>query len=426
MSETYVATKQLPFCKGCGHHSIARTTEKALESAGLAPLDVILVTDIGCHGIVDKFFLTHTVHGLHGRSPALAAGISVAIDNPKKKVIVFVGDGGATIGLTHLIGAAQRNFNMAVVVHYNMLYGMTGGQPSGLTPPGFNTTSDIQGQPTAGHDLCGMLRSVGATYVSRVVGQKDFSGTLARAFGVIGFSLVEVMELCPNYGVKFNPGLKITDIMERSGLPVMEQMAPDREVFQLESRDGLPSLLDGIPRVTPVHKSSLRSPVKIMLGGSAGGRVQSAASTFVKAAMSAGLHVTKKGRYPVTVGTGFSVAQIIVSPNPILYHGISVPDVAVIVTREGMNYCRGILGRMTGGTLYIDSELEVPATGADIVRYDFNKTAGAKSAALFALLLVLSQNEFFPLDAMRDTIGSNNDLKNKNAELITRLIDSLA
>lgn len=426
MSETYVATKKLPFCKGCGHHSIARTAEKALTAVGLNPLDVVLVTDIGCHGIVDKFFLTHTVHGLHGRSPALAAGISAALNNPKKKVIVFVGDGGATIGLQHLISAAQRNFNMTVVIHNNMLYGMTGGQPSGLTPPGFNTSSEIQGQPTAGHDICAIMQSVGAAYVSRVMGQRDFSDTLVRAFATPGFSLVEVMELCPNYGVKYNPGLKIAELMDRSDLPPLAHVGPQRPPFDLDARDGLPSLLDGIPRMKTVYESSLQAPLKIMLGGSAGGRVQSAAGTFVKAAITAGLHVTKKGRYPVTVGTGFSVAQVILSPREILYHAITVPDVAVIVSSDGLNYCRGILGRMTGGTLYIDSDLEVPETGAEVARCDFGKNAGAKSAALYAMLFMLSSLKIFPLDAMGDAIGVTRDPKSPNAELFTRFVTSLS
>ena len=79
----------LPFCKGCGHSHVAKTTEKALQQLGLDPLDVVLVTDIGCHGIVDKSFLTHTVHGLHGRAVALAGGISGGLDNPQKKVLVL-------------------------------------------------------------------------------------------------------------------------------------------------------------------------------------------------------------------------------------------------------------------------------------------------------------------------------------------------
>ncbi len=99
MYNQFLTGNDLPFCKGCGHTGISELTAKALDSMGLSPLDVILVTDIGCHGIIDKFFLTHTVHGLHGRSVALASGISAAMHDSDKKIIVFIGDGGTTIGM---------------------------------------------------------------------------------------------------------------------------------------------------------------------------------------------------------------------------------------------------------------------------------------------------------------------------------------
>ena len=134
----FLTSPRFPYCQGCGHHLVARNTVRALESLSLRPLDVVLVTDIGCHGIVDRAFATHTVHGLHGRAAALGAGIAMALP-AGKKVIVYIGDGGATIGLQHLLEAARLNVDMTVVVHNNMLYGMTGGQPSGLTPPGFRT-----------------------------------------------------------------------------------------------------------------------------------------------------------------------------------------------------------------------------------------------------------------------------------------------
>jgi pyruvate/2-oxoacid:ferredoxin oxidoreductase beta subunit len=51
MSE-FLTTPDFPYCKGCGHHHVARYTVEALEALGLSPLDVVLVTDIGCHGIV--------------------------------------------------------------------------------------------------------------------------------------------------------------------------------------------------------------------------------------------------------------------------------------------------------------------------------------------------------------------------------------
>ncbi len=208
MNTKFLKTTELPYCKGCGHHLIARNTAIGLEKNGLTPLDVILVTDIGCHGIIDRCFDIHTVHALHGRSVALGAGIALGLSDPKKKVIVFIGDGGATIGLQHLLESARLNINMTVVIHNNMLYGMTGGQASGLTPCGFKTTITPEGNPTTGYDICALAHSAGAPYVRRIIGRGNFSDELAEAFKVNGFCLVDVVELCPSYGVKLNPGIK--------------------------------------------------------------------------------------------------------------------------------------------------------------------------------------------------------------------------
>ncbi|HRW97814.1 MAG TPA: thiamine pyrophosphate-dependent enzyme, partial [Bacteroidales bacterium] len=98
MNVNILKTDSLPFCKGCGHELISKNTAKALEKMGYNPLDVIMVTDIGCHGIIDRSLNTHTIHGLHGRSVALGAGIAFGNSDPSKKIIVFIGDGGATIG----------------------------------------------------------------------------------------------------------------------------------------------------------------------------------------------------------------------------------------------------------------------------------------------------------------------------------------
>ncbi len=130
MTGSMIKSQNLPYCKGCGHDLIARSSTEALERLGYNPLDVIAVTDIGCHGIIDKCLNTHTVHGLHGRSVALGAGISFGTGNQDQKIVVFVGDGGTTIGLQHIMEAARLNLNVTVVVHNNMLYGMTGGQSS--------------------------------------------------------------------------------------------------------------------------------------------------------------------------------------------------------------------------------------------------------------------------------------------------------
>ncbi len=113
--------------------------------------------------------------------------------------------------------AARLNLNMSVVVHNNMLYGMTGGQSSGLTPEGFRTTTSADGSPFSGYDICALAHTAGAAYVTRVSGIGDISEKLVKTFSTEGFSLMEVVEICPSYGIKFNPGMKLKEIIETSG-----------------------------------------------------------------------------------------------------------------------------------------------------------------------------------------------------------------
>jgi pyruvate/2-oxoacid:ferredoxin oxidoreductase beta subunit len=87
----------------------------ALVRLQLDPHKVVVVTDIGCSGLADKYFTTNALHGLHGRSVTYATGIKLA--DPELKVIVLMGDGGCGIGGHHLINAARRN--MVIVVVFN-------------------------------------------------------------------------------------------------------------------------------------------------------------------------------------------------------------------------------------------------------------------------------------------------------------------
>ncbi len=376
-------TTSLPYCKGCGHDLIAKNSAKALENAGLVPLDVIIVTDIGCHGIIDSCLNTHTVHGLHGRSVALGAGIALGTDNPDKKIVVFIGDGGSTIGLQHILEAARLNLNMTVVVHNNMLYGMTGGQTSGLTPCGFNTTTSASGNPWSGYDLCALAHTSGAAYVSRIAGVGDISASLEEAFQTRGFSLTEVIEICPGYGVKLNPKRKLQEIIESSGkLP--GKWINHREPFGVVHSEKVQSLFDDLKVVEPDFNSELQEPFSLLISGSAGEGVQLAASLLSVAVVRSGLHVTQKGNYPVTVGVGFSAAELVVSPRTIYNHGIDVPDFVIVTSADGLTHCRIKIEKMNKGKLFIDSSLDVPETGAEVHRHDF-RSIGAREACLYGI-----------------------------------------
>ncbi|MDZ7742078.1 MAG: thiamine pyrophosphate-dependent enzyme [Bacteroidota bacterium] len=414
MDNQFIISETLPFCKGCGHTTVSKNTEKALQKLQLDPRDVVLVTDIGCHGIIDKAFATHTVHGLHGRSVALGSGISAGLNNPDKKVIVFLGDGGATIGMQHLIDASHNGFNMTVVIHNNMLYGMTGGQPSEFTPEGFKTPTLPEGAQHPGYDICALATEAGASYVKRITAIGDISDELAEAFSRKGFSLLEIMEICPSYGVKSNPGLKLKQLMEDAGIESKIYADNDPRAYQTENKPETPSLLQDRLNIEKKYDSLLEKPVRIFLSGSAGEGVQSAAELFIKAGMKSGLQVTKKGSYPVTVGVGFSASHLILSPDEILYSGAPQPDVMIVTSEDGLKFAsKQITSMDEDKLLFIDDSMETPKTKAKVISMPFREEAGARNAMIFALFLYLQKEEFMPMEALKEVFGESKISGNK-------------
>lgn len=389
MDNTFlIDSRDLPFCKGCGHSSVAQMTEKALASLEFNPLDVIMVTDIGCHGIIDKSLRTHTVHGLHGRSVAIAGGIAHGLGkNSGKKVIVFLGDGGATIGLQHILIAAHHNFPMTVVVHNNMLYGMTGGQPSEYTPDGFNTPTSPNRSSAGALDIVQLAEAAGAGYVSRVAGIGDFSSELAEAFAYEGFSLVEVMEICPSYGVKSNPGMKLRQMMDDTGYVSTKRVKPHVHSDHAPYDGFQNSLISDMLLVTKSFEASKQvTTIRVLLAGSAGEGTQSAAEFLARVAMRNGLQASKKGHYPVTVGVGFSAAEVIISSEPIYYTGGTRPDYMLITSADGLEYARPHLAQAeASSTVLIDESLPLPETRAKIVQLPLRNAGGVRNAALMSV-----------------------------------------
>lgn len=421
----FLTASQLPFCKGCGHHLVARNTVRALEALNLSPLDVVLVTDIGCHGIAEREFTTHTVHGLHGRSVALAAGIALGLpEGDRKKVIVYLGDGGAIIGLQHLLVAARYNVDITVILHNNMLYGMTGGQPSGLTPQGFRTVITPGGSTLPPHHLCQLVQYAGAPYARRVFGQGNFSDAIREALEVEGFSLVEVLELCPSHGAKMNPGMRLKDLAREAGYEPGFWKNEPRPPLRLVQRGNLPSLLDDLEPVRVRFASPLPAGarVTVVLSGSAGEGVQMAAEFLAQAAMASGLYATKKGSYPVTVGTGFSEAEVVLSRDPIDYHGVSEPDMVIVTSEDGLQRGLSLVREMTRGIVWLDASLPAPDTGAEVRVRQFRKPYGGRNAALSSVLTFARETGLVPAKSLTETIRNSSIGPKLPADLLAEAI----
>jgi 2-oxoglutarate ferredoxin oxidoreductase subunit beta len=411
---------RFPFCKGCSHTSVLRKLNDALVKLQIPPDNIALVTDIGCIGLADaQFKEVHTVHTTHGRSTAFATGIALAdsvLAKGKLKTIVLIGDGGAMIGLQHLVHAAMLNVDVTVLICNNFVYGMTGGQGSGLTPECFITATTPRGNIVPPTDICGILRSSNAPFVARAVATDAHLDELLRqAIAFEGFAAVEILELCTEYAVAKNEldGRQLYTIAERNHWELGVLTPPNKRLSFSERNEAAntkgPSHRSDQKNAAP-KRFRLAKPRSILVGGSAGERVQSAATAVCQAAIDSGLHVTQKNDNPVTQGSGFSLTEIWLSPTPVGFTGILYPDFVVVTSDDGLKELKsqGVFERLGPGTIVLADETLTPQIQCSQAIYvPLRKIFGPSLAAMSALALLvihyrlLSEQQLLSLLARR-------------------------
>ncbi len=412
MTKNKILSKaKMPFCQGCGHGIIVRNIAKAMEQLGYTKHDTIIVSDIGCSGLVDPLFDTHSIHGLHGRAPALGVGVSLGLDNRDKKVIIIQGDGGVTIGLQHVLEAARRNIDVTLVVMNNLLYGMTGGQISGLSTQKFKEQKNFE-VDVPPFDIVKLAHASGAAYSARATSIKTYAEVLKEAIEVNGFSIVEFSSLCTSYAFK--------------KLDELQEVFEEAEVYKNERipvkahRNEKSSLLDRLQRIESDFDSKVKNKIGVVLAGSAGGGVQSAAKLLATTGMFSGLHSTMKGEYPVTVGTGFSIAEVILSKTPVNYTGLEEPDVVIVVSEDGWDKVKGNITEKS--IVIMDNSLKNEETeniNDKTVFGDFNRKAGKRGAALAALGYWLQDSGTMDVGALKKSVSSH-----KYSTVLLKAIDA--
>ncbi len=414
MTTCYLAPDApLPYCKGCGHGVVLRAFGEALEKLQLAPADLAVVTDIGCVGLADALFAApHTVHTTHGRSTAFATGLGLAdsvLGAAKLKPIVMIGDGGAMIGINHLVNAALLNADVTVLMHNNFLFGMTGGQNSAFSPMEFVTATTPGGNAVPPLDLAQVLLASRASFVARkITGDRDLSEVIARAIAHPGFAMVEILELCTAFATKSNSltGAQLKQVAQNAGYALGVMREERRPTFGEGYKER--SRQTGKAGTKEKHRAGqfaagISAAQRLVLAGRAGEGVQTAATLLGQAAMRCGLRVTQKNDYPVTQGTGFSVSEVILSPDEILFTGIEEPDAVLVVAGDGAKELErtGVLGRVTQETLVLaDTDVPLPQLPCAIQRFPFRSTTGAKSAALASVAQWLGMTGALPMGAL--------------------------
>ena len=326
------------------------------------------------------------------------------VDQPAPKPIVLIGDGGAGIGLQHLVHAAQLDVDVTVLVHNNLVYGMTGGQHSVLTPPGMKTTTTPEGCLVRPIDLPAVLAGAGAGYLARTLAPgEDLTEHIGKAIEHPGFACVEILELCPAFATKRGgmTGKGLKELPELLGL--------DLGVIKCDTqRVGWQALTStGTTEREPEGLSPelawrrLERTARLVVAGRAGERVQSAALFAARAAAAAGLQVAVRTDNPVTQGKGFSLAQLTLAPTPITFTGLVEPDLVVITAEEGYGElaARGLLDPPGQARRYVvDEDLRSPE-GLVVERRGLRKRFGPSRAALGALVEAIDQAGWWQRDA---------------------------
>ena len=134
----------IAWCPGCGDYAIRTALMGALEELNLDPVKTVLVSGIGQAAKMPHYINANFFNGLHGRGLPPATAIKAC--NPELTVIAEGGDGDMYgEGGNHLLHAIRRNPDLTLLVHDNMVYGLTKGQASPTTQEGMVTPVQVSG-----------------------------------------------------------------------------------------------------------------------------------------------------------------------------------------------------------------------------------------------------------------------------------------
>lgn len=199
------------YCAGCGHGIVHRLVCEAVDELKIRE-KTVAVAPVGCAVIAYDYWDFDCTEAAHGRALAVATGIKRC--RPDLIVFTYQGDGDlAAIGTAETIHAANRGENLTCIFVNNAVYGMTGGQMAPTTLVGQKTATTpggrdekYEGPPLKISEMLAILPGVKS--VERVSvhspqevlkAKRAIKQALQNQIDGAGFSLVEVLSMCPTY-----------------------------------------------------------------------------------------------------------------------------------------------------------------------------------------------------------------------------------
>lgn len=197
--------KNPTWCPGCGDFGILMSVRQAIEKLGWKQEDTVIVSGIGCGSKLPRFVKVYGFEGLHGR--ALPAATAIKLANKALNVVVVTGDGdGLGIGGNHFIQTMRRNLNITHIIENNEVYGLTKGQYSPTSPEKFKSPTSLSGALELPVNPVATAIANGATFVAKtdMLNPMKLTDIFVKAFSHKGFSVVDVLQLCPTYNKEHN------------------------------------------------------------------------------------------------------------------------------------------------------------------------------------------------------------------------------
>jgi 2-oxoglutarate ferredoxin oxidoreductase subunit beta len=244
-----------------------------------------------------------------------------------------------------------------------------------------------------------------------------------------GFALLDVWELCTAYYVPNNDFSKteLLQTMTMAGLPAGVLQKKDypelARAYRDQSAEQRGKPISPPQFIEKKYDSAMTKTTRILLAGAAGGKVKSTASALAVGGMLSGLWATQRDDYPTTVMSGYSLSEVILGRDEILYTGIEEPDMLAVLTAEGLSQVSRQLRAMAEAqTVYVVPELaDKIETRARKVVFNWERAAPSKkSLALTATAALFRHANLYPLDAFREaiTLGQRADIVAENLKAV--------
>jgi 2-oxoglutarate ferredoxin oxidoreductase subunit beta len=199
----YASSVKPTWCPGCGDYGILAAVKQGLVQAGLAPHQVLVVSGIGCGSKLPDYATVNGFMTLHGRPLPVATGAKLG--NHGLKVVTVHGDGDSMgLGMGHFIHTARRNLDIVDLIQNNQIYGLTKGQYSPTSDPGFVTKTSPEGSIEVAANPVALALTAGGTFVARGFAgdTKGLADLIAQALEHTGYALVDILQPCVTFNRK--------------------------------------------------------------------------------------------------------------------------------------------------------------------------------------------------------------------------------